>query len=65
MYIKTVDGWKSLASTISSSLKNEPRDFSDMFSDLHRKIPEKLEIKLDAIRAGHVASMQAKGYQWN
>jgi hypothetical protein len=48
MYIKTVDGWKSLASTI-----------------LHRKIPEKLEIKLDAIRAGHVASMQAKGYQWN
>jgi hypothetical protein len=64
MQIKTANGWVNLVPAFASSLKDAPPDFSDMFPDLHRKIPEKLEAKLDMIREKHVASMKAKGYLW-
>jgi hypothetical protein len=65
MFIKTADGWRSLVPAFVSSLKDTPRDFSDMFPDLRRKVEPKLEAKLDTIREDHVKSMVAKGYRWN
>jgi hypothetical protein len=64
MQIKTANGWVNLVPAFASSLKDEPRDFSDIYPDLHRKIPEKLEAKLDATRAAHLTSMQALGWKW-
>lgn len=65
MLIKTVDGWKSIAPAIVSTLKDTPQDFSGMFRTTNNLTTPKLEAAFVQAREDHLDWMRGKGYQWN